>query len=183
MCLVRVTFVHDIWITRLQLNHGNFRQHVTCAHRYFFLHPIVGEQRVVHFIQIHVVQMCSIGFEHTVRSKYMQRFIILSQLVKTVWHQQSNRKCLKTYSFVSIDFFAIQKLQHIPSENVVIGCPRAFTLPHLIRIREAVFHQLQHRHNAFCCAFYAFNRFAACPQLRQVNGNTAADFGQLHASV
>lgn len=183
MLVVGVALVHDVRVTGFQLDRGDLGQHVARAHQLSFLNPLVGEQLVVHHVQVHVVQMSAVSFIYTVRTEHVKRFVVLGQLIKTVRHDQPDRQGFQANPFVGVDFFAVQKFRNVPAENVVVPRARSFALTHLVGIGKSVLHQLQHRHDPFGRAFHAFDRLAASAQLRQVYRYAAADFGQLHAGV
>ena len=61
MSAVGVRVVHDVRIAGFQLNRSDFHQHVACAHDGFLLHAIVRQQRLVHVVDIHIVQMHAVG--------------------------------------------------------------------------------------------------------------------------
>ncbi|MNZ70991.1 hypothetical protein D3C78_893430 [compost metagenome] len=92
--------------------------------------------------------MRAVSLVNTVRGKYMERFIVLRQLIEAIRNDQADGQGFESCFFVGVDLLTVEKFKNIPSENVVVGGSRTFTLTHLVSIGEAVFHQLEHRYNA-----------------------------------
>ncbi|MNC38563.1 hypothetical protein D3C75_871750 [compost metagenome] len=148
MRCIGIALVHNIRIAGFQLDHGDFGQHVPCIHCFLLLHTRVGQQLIVHVIQIHIIKMSPVSLVHSVWGKYMQRFVVLGQLIEAVRNDQADGQGFQPCFLVGVNFLAVEEFQNIPAKNIVVGCSGAFTLAHLIRIGEAVLHQFEHRHNA-----------------------------------
>ncbi|MNO50090.1 hypothetical protein D3C76_404560 [compost metagenome] len=119
--------------------------------------------------------MCAIGLVYTVWGKDMQRFIVLCQFIEAIRNDQADGQGFESGFFVGVNLLTVEKFKNIPAKNVVIGGSRAFTLTHLVSIREAIFHQLEHRHNALGCIFNPFDGLPAGAKLGQVDGYATAD--------
>ncbi|MNW19899.1 hypothetical protein D3C71_2200770 [compost metagenome] len=69
---------------------GNLHQHLPGAHDNLLLYPVIGQQRVVHFIHIQIVQVTAVGLIDGIHAEHVERLVALRQLVELSGHDQAD---------------------------------------------------------------------------------------------